>query len=465
MSCVRLLNSKTSTSSSFLGKNRSSLSSAIERRRVCSRTPALAPGFQQITLPAAPHGSATEQHVLHKAQEVEEWIINTRRLLHQTPELSFQEYKTSSIIQRRLQEMGVAFEAPVARTGVVAQIGSGSPVVVLRADMDALPIVEDTGLPFCSLEPGCMHACGHDCHMAIALGAARILKDMERKGELAPGTIKLVFQPAEEADGGGKVMVEEGVLQGADAAFALHVWPALPVGTLATRPGPLMAGVLSFEATITGRGGHAAMPQFTTNPVIAAASIASSLRALVTAALPPYEPVVVNVCHISGGEAFNVVPDKVAFGGTVRAFSDSTMTHLRERLSEVVATQAAVHGCSGEVDFREDKEPYFPPLVNDPDATDFARSVAKKVFGEHNVKLADLTMASEDFAFIAQAVPSCFAFLGVRNEAIGAIHGLHSPMFTVDEGALRLGAAYMASLAVDYLRDTAEKEEEAQTRL
>lgn len=197
------------------------------------------------------------------------------------------------------------------------------------------------------------------------------------------------------------------------------------------------------------------MPHVTVNPVIAAASIVSQLRPLVTNALPPYEPVVVNVCHMSGGEAFNVVPDQVVFGGTVRAFSDATMEHLREKLRAVISSQAQVHGCSGEVDFREEIEPYFPPLINDPDATDFARSVAKRVFGESHVSLADLTMASEDFAFTAQQVPSCFSFLGVRNEDIGAVHGLHSPNFKVDEGALALGASYLATLASDYLEEEA----------
>eukprot|EP00798_Chlamydomonas_sp_ICE-L_P024004 gene24004-9576_t len=228
----------------------------------------------------------------------------------------------------------------------------------------------------------------------------------------------------------------------ADMAFALHVWPALPAGTIATRPGPIMAGVISFEVTISGQGGHAAMPHLTTNPVVAGASIVSNLKPLMTSALPPHEPVVVNICNISGGDAFNVVPDSITFGGTIRAFSDETMKHLRIRLVEIVESQSSIHGCTGRVNFREDQEPYYPPLVNDARAVKFAVGVAEKVFGEKNVEEAEPTMASEDFAFMAQAVPCCFAFLGVRNEAIGAIHGLHSPLFKVDEDALMLGSNY-----------------------
>eukprot|EP00197_Chlamydomonas_leiostraca_P012055 CAMPEP_0202862836 /NCGR_PEP_ID=MMETSP1391-20130828/3723_1 /ASSEMBLY_ACC=CAM_ASM_000867 /TAXON_ID=1034604 /ORGANISM="Chlamydomonas leiostraca, Strain SAG 11-49" /LENGTH=456 /DNA_ID=CAMNT_0049542413 /DNA_START=197 /DNA_END=1567 /DNA_ORIENTATION=- len=421
-----------------------------------------APG--PISLPMSSTSSVdSDESTVHRlsrklsAADLEPWMISVRRSLHAEPELSFKEHKTSQFIRQQLDKLGIRYDYPVARTGIVAHLGSGapgSPCVALRADMDALPITELTGAPYGSTHTGCMHACGHDAHCAMLLGAAALLKARER--ELAGGRVKLLFQPAEEADGGGKVMVAEGVVADVDAAFALHVWPQLPAGTIATRPGPLMAGVLSFEATVKGRGGHAAMPHTTVNPVIAAASIVAELKPLVTAHLPPYEPVVVNVCHMSSdGEAFNVVPDTVRFGGTVRAFSDDIMRQLKQRLTEVVAVQARVHGCEGIVDFREDKEPYFPPLVNNPSMSDFARSVAKRVVGEGGVALADLTMASEDFAFIAQQVPACFAFLGVRNEERGIVHGLHSPLFDLDEGALKVGAAYLASLAHDYLSQRA----------
>jgi len=391
------------------------------------------------------------QTLLTRAQEMESWLIKTRRHLHKHPELSFNEVGTSAFIRNELSALGIPYTWPVAKTGIVAYIGSGaaeahalgaagwgstdSPVVLLRADMDALPMAELTNDSFASCHCGTMHACGHDCHMASLLGAARLLKEMEAAGKLPAGNIRLVFQPAEEAGGGGKLMGEEGVFQGVGAAFALHVWPDLPTGVIATRPGPIMAGVLSFKATIRGRGGHAAMPHTHVNPVIAAASIAAQLRSTVTATLPPDEPVVVNVCHINGGEAYNVVPDEVTFGGTIRAFSEATMSALRQRLQEVVKAQAMVFNCSGCVDFREDEEPYFPPLVNDKRTTDFAMAVARQVLGEDNVRHADLTMASEDFAFTAAAVPSCFVFLGVRNEKLGAVHGLHSPYFRVSLAA------------------------------
>ncbi|KAG1669512.1 hypothetical protein FOA52_015679 [Chlamydomonas sp. UWO 241] len=406
-----------------------------------------------------------------RVRDLEDWIIETRRHLHSNPELSFEEVGTSLYIRQQLDALAIPYTWPVAHTGIVGYIGTGAaeaaaagaagwgsqpgvPTVMLRADMDALPMSEPTtGVPYFSCNPGCMHACGHDAHMASLLGAARLLKEAESAGQLAPGVVRLVFQPGEEAGGGGKLMGEQGVFKGVGAAFALHVWPDLPTGIIASRAGPIMAGVISFKATIRGRGGHAAMPQSHINPVIAAASTIAQLRSTVTATLSPDDPVVVNVCNISGGtDAYNVVPDHVDFGGTIRAFSNETMCVLRQRLETVVRSQAETFGCTGSVDFRELEEPYFPPLINNAKMTDFAMSVARQVLGDEHVQPANLTMASEDFAFTAAAVPSCFAFLGIRNESIGSVHGLHSPSFKVDEAALKVGATYLASLAVTFLR-------------
>lgn len=415
-----------------------------------------------------------------RVMELEDWIVDVRRKLHANPELSFLEFNTSAFIRAELDTLGIPYTFPVANTGIVAYIGSGAaaaaaagpegwaaataePVVLLRADMDALPITESTSLPFASCNRGVMHACGHDCHMASLLGAARLLKEAELDGSLGPGTIRLVFQPGEEAGGGGKLMGQEGVFKGVDAAFALHVWPDLPAGTIATRPGPIMAAVLSFEATVSGVGGHAAMPHTTVNPVIAAATIISQLKSTVTATVAPDEPVIVNVCHLRGGDApmpaFNVVPDVVQFGGTIRAFSNDIMSMLRQRLEEVVATQALVFGCIGSIDFREEVEPYFPPLINDEKTTEFAVGVASRIFGPERVLKADMTMASEDFAFTAEEVPSCFAFLGIRNEELGSTQSLHTPGFLVDESVLKLGATYMAALASEFLMKDIEQQE------
>ena len=367
-----------------------------------------------------------------------------------------QEEKTSAKIRSILDSLKIPYQYPVAKTGIVATIGSGTPVVALRSDIDALPILEETGFEFSSKSPGVMHACGHDAHMSMLLGAARILKEREARLQ---GTVKLLFQPAEEGGAGGDVMVKEGALEGVDAAFGLHVWPTLPTGLIGTRPGTILAGSLVFKATFAGAGGHAAMPHLTRDPVVAASSTVVSLQSLVGRNISPFSSAVVSVTRVWTEEegsigAWNVIPHVAHIGGTVRATTDEDMTYLKTRIEEIVDSQAKAMGCEGSVDWMLDKHPYYPPVVNDKDAASFVSSVASNVFGKDMVDPnVEATMAGEDFAFIARKVQSAFTFLGIRNETAGSVHGLHTAKFTMDESTLKKGAALHAILATEFLRN------------
>ena len=376
-------------------------------------------------------------------------------LARRIPELMFEEHKTSEQIRSLLDELNIRYEYPVAKTGIVATIGSGSkPVVALRSDIDALPILEETGVSYESTNPGTMHACGHDAHMSMLLGAARILK--ERESSLK-GTVKLIFQPAEEGGAGGDVMIKEGALDNVDAAFGMHVWPALPTGTVHTKKGTILAGSLVFKATFAGAGGHAAMPHLTRDPVVAASAAVVSLQSIVARNVSPFSEAVVSVTRMWTEEegsigAFNVIPHFAHIGGTVRATSNEGMGLIRQRVEEIIENQAKTMGCTGHVDWMEAKHPYYPPVVNDESASKFVTSVASSIYGRGRVNGdTEATMAGEDFAFIAQKVPSAFIFLGIRNETAGSVHGLHTSKFTMDETVLKQGAALHAHLATAYL--------------
>ncbi|GJP61932.1 hypothetical protein CLOP_g19053 [Closterium sp. NIES-67] len=302
----------------------------------------------------AASGGVTFQAILEEARGSNglAMVLGLRRALHEIPELMFREFRTSAMVQETLASLGIPFQPNFAgTTGVVATIGTGAePIVALRADMDALPIMEETDVPFKSRHPGKMHACGHDAHTAMLLAAARILQERARAGTLA-GTVRLIFQPAEEGGAGGKRMVDGGALRGVSAAFALHVSPKIPAGYVGSRPGMLLAGSGRFNATVWGKGGHAAMPQFTADPILAAAHVVSSLQAIVSRETDPFASRVVSVTQFHGGSADNVIPDTVTLRGTYRATTKEGLADLERRIADIIDAQARVFGCRGSVDY------------------------------------------------------------------------------------------------------------------
>ncbi|KAK9829138.1 hypothetical protein WJX72_004097 [[Myrmecia] bisecta] len=382
---------------------------------------------------------------------MEAWMVNIRRELHQWPELIYEEHNTSAAIRRVLDELDIPYKYPVAGTGVVASIGKGDPVVGLRADIDALPIHEQADVPFTSKNEGKMHACGHDSHTTMLLGAARLLKGMESQ---LKGSVRLFFQPAEEGGAGADRMIKEGAAQGLKAIFGFHVWPSMRSGHIGSRPGTILAGALSFEATINGRGGHAAMPHLTTDPVVASAAAVVALQSLVSRETSPLESAVVSVTRFSAGDgAFNVIPDTTAFGGTIRCLTHDGMMTLQKRVTEVIRAQAASFGCTADISWREEDQPYYPPTVNDKGAFEFAKDVGIRLLGDPS-KFEEVlpTMAGEDFAFFGRAgIPASFSFLGINDPGQQTGHGLHTPRFKLDEAVLPLGAAYHTALATEFL--------------
>jgi IAA-amino acid hydrolase len=359
--------------------------------------------------------------------------------------------------------MGIDYQYPVAKTGIIVNIGKGKPIVALRADMDALPIHEETQLPFASQNPGVMHACGHDAHITMLLGAAKLLK--EREGELK-GSVRLLFQPAEEVARGAKQMIQEGALNDVSAAFGLHVVPFQPSGRVYSKKGTIMAGCIKFCVTVEGRGGHAAMPHLTQDPVLAAASIVSNVQQIVSRNIPALDSAVVSVTQFTGGDEFNIIPDRATFAGTARATTHEAMEIIKRRLVEIASSMAKAHGCNATVDFREEEVPHTPPLINDAEAHLFLAGVARQLLGDESVDDdVDTWMAAEDFAYFANEIPSAFALLGIRNESVGSVHGLHTPRFVVDENVLHKGSALHASLAIEYLNNRHSMEKASKDEL
>lgn len=393
-----------------------------------------------------------------KNPEVYDWMINIRRKIHENPELGYEEFETSELIRTELDKLSIPYKHPVAITGVIGFIGTGlSPFVALRADMDALSMQEMVEWEHRSKVPGKMHACGHDAHVTMLLGAAKILKQHEKEIQ---GTIVLVFQPAEEGGGGAKKILDAGALENVTAIFGLHIVPDLPIGEVSSRSGPILAGSGFFEAKISGKGGHAAIPQQSIDPILAASVAIISLQHLVSREADPLDSQVVTIAKIQGGSAFNVIPDHVTIGGTFRAFSKESFNQLRQRIEEVIIGQAAVHRCNATVDFLHGVKPFYPPTVNNADLHEHFVNVAVNMLGIDKVdSVMTPYMGSEDFSFYQEVIPGYFFMLGVKNASHKRFESLlHSPYLEINEDGLPYGAALHASLAASYLlkhqRDT-----------
>ncbi|MCP2507464.1 MAG: amidohydrolase [Candidatus Thalassarchaeaceae archaeon] len=386
--------------------------------------------------------------LLSRAKEIKPWIIEKRREIHRHPELMYEEFVTSKLVQDTLTELNIPFQKDIAITGVVGTIGNGNgPCVALRADMDALPIHEETDIEFKSKIDGKMHACGHDCHTAMLLGAARILKENE---DTIEGTIKLIFQPAEEGGAGGKMMRDEGVLKNPDVQqiFGLHVAGQLPTGMLASRDGTLLAAAGSLKIIVKGNGGHAAAPHNTRDPVITGSKIVVELQTIISRELNPLEPGVISVTMINGGDACNVIPSKLEIQGTIRSLTLEGLSTLQKRVKEISEAIAIANRCEAEVIFPGHD---YPPTVNSSTCWNLGKSVGKDILGDDKVIEMPPIMGGEDFAFYTQEIPGCFAFLGVSNPEINATYDVHHPMFKVDEEALPLGAAIHVNCALESL--------------
>lgn len=377
--------------------------------------------------------------------QIDDLVVGWRRAIHREPELGFAEHKTSALVERELARAGIPSRR-IAQTGVVGLLEGGKPgkTLLLRADMDALPVPERSGEPFASIVPGVMHACGHDAHTAMLLGAAVWLAP--RRAEIA-GNIKFVFQPAEEGPGGAKPMIEAGVLfdPPVEAAVMIHVLPILPSGVIGWRVGPMQASADDFTIAVIGRGGHAASPQLGVDTIPVAAELVSSLQRIASREVDPLESVVLSIGTIQGGYRRNVIADRTEIGGTVRCFSHELRASMPERLRRIAGGIASAHGASCEVSY----DWGYPPVVNDPQLTRLIAGIAERTPGLGGVvELPAPRMGAEDFAYFAQAVPGCMLRLGVAPPGQDNPAMLHSPQFRLDETALRSGVRTFCELAL-----------------
>jgi|TARA_B000000475_G_scaffold267138_1_gene257851 IAA-amino acid hydrolase len=386
--------------------------------------------------------------IISDAKEIQPWIVEKRRTIHKNPELMYEEFETSKLVQNTLTELDIKFQKDIAITGVVGVLGNGDgPCIALRADMDALPIHEETDIEFKSRVDGKMHACGHDCHTAMLLGAARLLKENE---EEIKGTIKLIFQPAEEGGAGGKMMKEEGVLEDpkVEQIYALHVAGTIPTGTLASREGTILAATSTVKILVKGNGGHAAAPHQTIDPVVTGSKIIVELQTIISRELNPLESGVISITMTKAGNACNVIPSTMELQGTIRSLTLEGILKLQTRVKEVAEAIAIANRCEADVTFPGND---YPPTVNDTQCWNLGKLAAGEILGSEQVSEMGPIMGGEDFAYYTLEIPGCFSFLGVGNSDIDAIYDVHHPMFKVDEEALSLGTAIHVNSALKAL--------------
>ncbi|CAK9178200.1 unnamed protein product [Ilex paraguariensis] len=393
--------------------------------------------------------SACSEEVLRLAKNPEntEWLKSIRRRIHENPELAFEEFETSKLIRHELDNMEISYRFPLAKTGIRAMVGTGGPpFVAVRADMDALPIQEAVEWEHKSKNAGKMHACGHDAHVTMLLGAAKILKAREHH---LKGTVILLFQPAEEAGNGAKRMIGDGALENVEAIFALHVSHQHPTAIIGSRSGPLLAGCGFFRAVITGKEGGAGNPHHSVDPVLAASSAVISLQGIVSREANPLDSQVVSVTSFNGGDDLDIIPDNVVLGGTFRAFSNTSFYHILQRIEENrPGFSDALQQSTSEKEYT-----IYPPTVNDEKMYEHIKRVAIDLVGPTNFVVVPPMMGAEDFSFYSEVVPAGFFYIGIRNETLGSTHTGHSPHFMIDENVLPIGAATHATIAERYLNE------------
>ncbi|MDD5468973.1 MAG: M20 family metallopeptidase [Anaerolineales bacterium] len=383
--------------------------------------------------------------MLARANQIHAQLSEWRRDIHRQPDLGFQEQRTAQRVVEVLAPLGYRIRSGVGRTGVIAELGAGSPVVAIRADMDALPILEANETDYASQTPGVMHACGHDAHTAMALGVATLLA-----GEQFPGTLRLIFQPAEEvADeegvSGAPRMVQEGAAQDVAIALALHVDASLPVGDISVDAGPSSAGVDTFYATIIGEGGHGASPHKVIDPIHIAGHVILALNGIVSRRLHPFAPAVVSIGSIHGGDASNVIPEEVCLTGTIRFMTAEVQKQIHAEIERTLHIARAMGG-----DFKLEMEIGYPPMYNHPEAAALIRQVAIDLLGADHLQPPKEEMGAEDFGFFSQVAPGAMFSLGCLIEGDERKH--HHPRFDIDERCLPIGSALLAEAALRYLR-------------
>ena len=379
-------------------------------------------------------------------------LIEFRHDLHAHPELGYEEHRTRDSICDALKAADIDHKTGFALgTGTIAHLpGASDKAIALRADIDALPIEEETGLPWTSTHPGKMHACGHDGHTTILLGAARVLKSLADQ-EALPNPVTFVFQPAEEGGGGGEKMCQEGCLDGsvfapaARAMFGLHGWPSLPLGIVSSCPGPMLAAADHFTITVSGTGGHAAMPQTTVDPIAATAAIVQSLQHVVSRRIDPVMGGVISVTSIHSGTTFNIIPSKAVLQGTLRALHSEAQALLKEGLFEIVQGIAAAHGCTADIDYVVG----YPVTTNDAGAVAEYQAVANDLIGPSHAPLFEMPcMGAEDFSYYGQHVPACFFALGLIPDGLETMPMVHHPAFDFNDNAIAVGVRMFVGLAL-----------------
>jgi amidohydrolase len=385
--------------------------------------------------------------MLEKAKSLQETLVRLRRTIHKQPELGFEEFKTAALVAETLGDLGIELQTGVGKTGVVARLGNGKGRVIgIRADMDALPILEANEIEYKSEVPGKMHACGHDAHTTMLMGAAMLLKDEPFDGE-----IRLLFQPSEErwdheGKSGATRMIDDGAIEGLDAVIALHVSGLIERGQIGIGEGYILANSDKVHAKIIGTGGHGANPHLARDPIFMAAPVLTALHGIVSRWVKPINPAVVTVGYIRGGEAFNVIPGEVELGLTLRSLSDEVREQLIKEVEQALSVARALGG-----DYEIKVERGYPALYNDPGVAGWLRDTASQLLGAENVKPEEVVMGGEDFAYMTQGSRGAMLFLGVRQPG-GPPKYVHHPQFDLDEQALPIGAAVLAQTALRYIR-------------
>ncbi|AQT46216.1 M20 aminoacylase family protein [Bartonella choladocola] len=383
------------------------------------------------------------KHIREHIEKTIDEMVAIRHQIHENPEMGFNEHKTGDKVASLLESWGFDVVRGVGKTGIVGtlKVGNGKKVIGIRADMDALPIEEETNLPYASKNAGVMHACGHDGHTTILLTAARYLAETRN----FDGTVRVIFQPAEESLGGGKKMIDDGLFEKfpCDRIYGLHNWPGFPAGTLRFTKGPMMASVDTAYITVRGKGGHGARPETTIDPIVAASSIVMALQTIVSRNVPPLEAALITVGMFKGGSVSNVIPEEVKMELTIRAFSPEVRKLLQERICKLAKSQAESYGAEAIINY----ERGYPVTVNDAESIDFALDVAKQIVGDKNVvENAEPLTPSEDFSYMLEKVPGAYIIMGNGDST-----GLHTPQYNFNDDGIAVGATLWGALVEKYL--------------